>query len=58
MTNELSDDTDGNGSSDWTNGVGDNHSGYNGVVNASGTLTDDGAMDVVVRDWTAQEAQP
>ena len=58
VTNELTDDTDGNGSSDWTNGVGDNHSGYNGVVNASGTLTDDGAMDVVVRQWTAQEAKP
>ena len=54
VTNELSADTDGNGSSD--EGVGDNHSGYNGVVDASGMLSSDGAMDVVVEQWTQQEA--
>lgn len=52
---ELSRDIDGNGSPDESN-LGDNHSGYNGVVNSSGTLTSDGAMDRVVEDWTQQES--
>jgi len=33
------------------NGVGDNHFGYVGFRNANGILLDDGAMNVVVKDW-------
>jgi hypothetical protein len=43
-------DTDGDGEDDEWN-LGDNHhSGYVGVVNYEGTLTDDGAMDLVSGD--------
>ena len=52
---EISTDTDGNGWADEFN-QGDNHSGYAGVVNSEGKLTSDGAMDVVVNHWTAQES--
>jgi hypothetical protein len=54
VTNEISRDSDGDGIDDKTN-RGDNHSGYVGVVNANGVLTDDGAMDRVVADWRVQD---
>jgi pimeloyl-ACP methyl ester carboxylesterase len=58
VSNEISRDWDGDGveENDDVN-CGDNHNGYIGVVNANGLLTDDGAIDEVVSDWTGDTSR-
>jgi pimeloyl-ACP methyl ester carboxylesterase len=57
VSGQIVRDTDGDGDNDESN-LGDNHSGYVGVVNSAGVLTDDGAMDLAVRDWTLPDVTP
>ncbi|MDH3765209.1 MAG: hypothetical protein OER82_05305 [Nitrosopumilus sp.] len=47
----ISLDTDGDGDNDVRN-LGDNHSGYVGVVHETNGVTSDGAMDLIVDDWS------
>jgi hypothetical protein len=57
VSDEVSRDSDGDGVEDDEVNCGDNHNGYVGVVNANGLLTDDGAMDEVVSDWTGDTSR-
>jgi hypothetical protein len=58
VSDEISRDSDGDGVEDDDEvNCGDNHNGYIGVVNANGLLTDDGAMDEVVSDWTGDTSR-
>lgn len=57
VSNQLSRDSNGDGQDDKLN-CGDNHNGYIGVVNEDGSLTDDGAIDEIVSDWTGSVAAP
>jgi esterase/lipase superfamily enzyme len=58
VSDEISLDWDGDGVEDDDEvNCGDNHNGYIGVVNGNGLLTDDGAIDEVVSDWTGDNSR-
>src|SRR3989304_4915952 len=56
VDSEISPDSDGDNTSDSS--PGEDHKGYNGVINNGGILMSDGVMDVVVNNWLHPETFP